>query len=344
MRERSLARTGLRVPHPGSVAATTSVPATFQRRLHPGKLRPPGRFRLAFLLLVRAVLSLSLHAGSDPDSIRAVYSRSLLSTVNENDARAALKAYSRTLAMEISLTNRITADLVDGVDALARALKTESADVFSISTEEFFLLEPLGLAGPFIAPFPEGTVGEELIVLVRRDATTRNLADLAGLQLNLLRDPHHTLGRSWLELLCLESGLGRPEQLLAKLTTCSKPTQALLPVFFGKSDACLVSRGAWTVMGDLNPKVKSDLRLIAVSPLLIPSLTCFRQGFSPEIRQRIVANATRATHSPAFQQLLGLFKTDRFRCLDAPDLQITRDFVARHRRATSKVPPQDPSR
>jgi hypothetical protein len=173
---------------------------------------------------------------------------------------------------------------------------------------------------------------EEFVLLAREDGAIRKVEDLKGRSLIVSSGIRASLARIWLEVLCWERGLGPADQALATVTPASKATQVVLPVFFGKADACIVTRNGWDVMGELNPQVKKQLRVVAVSQPVVPAMTCFRRGFSETLKERIVETAEGSFTKPAFKQLMSLFKTDSLGRQPISVLESTRELVATYRR------------
>ncbi len=269
---------------------------------------------------------------SRPTVINFAFSRSLFAGVNENDAQAAVKVYARTLAEKNGLTAGPGALVFEEAHAMAEALRQNRVDLFSLTAEEFFALEDEGLGGPLLLTSSQGGFTEEYVLLVREQSAIRNVADLRGRSVNVASDLRSSLALVWLEVLCQEHGLGPARQAFARLTRASKPTQVVLPVFFGKEDACVLTRNGWDLMGELNPQVKRQLRVVAASPPVVPTITCFRRDFPERLKQRIVEVAEGSREEPSFQQLMSLFKTDQFCHQPLSALESTRALVATHRR------------
>ena len=93
-------------------------------------------------------------------------------------------------------------------------------------------------------------------------------------------------------------------------------------------------------MGELNPQVMNQLRAIAVSPPLVPELTCFRRGLDPVVKQGILTalgevgapnKGAALPLSTSFQQVMKLFKIDGFVEQPISFLDGTRTLFATYR-------------
>ncbi len=281
---------------------------------------------LLFALLPRAT------PAQQPRPIRFAFSKVLFLGVNENDARAAIKIYAEAIAEDSGLVTEGGPALLDGPEAIATALDRGDFDLVSLATPDFFALESRGLVGPILLTRVGSSFTEELVLLVHQRTERREFADLATASLLVQRDTRSVLADPWLELRCREAGLPPPPRAFAKLAYTARPLHAILPVFFGKTDACLVTRSSWDVMGELNPQVKSQLRVVASSPPFVPVLTCFHRHVPDDIKERILHTAVRSAEKPAFQQLMALFKTENLLRQPVSALEDTRRFVAEHRR------------
>jgi len=305
-------------------ALQPAIPLTRQRT------RLVAGFLATFLI---AVLALPAVAG-DADrtnglvTVHFAFSKLMFNDVNENDAKAAMKVYTRTIGEENGIDTGSGPIFLDGTSAIAEALRLGQIDLISLTAEEYLALESRGLEGPFLLSKVNQTFTEEYVLLVREDSGIRNLEDLRGRSLIISSDMRAALAPIWLEVLCRGHGLGPAAQVFTKITPASKPTQVVLPVFFGKTDACIVTRNGWEVMAELNPQVKNQLWVVAKSQPIIPGMSCFRRGLPEAIKQRIIIAAVGSYTKPSFKQLMALFKTEELSCQPVAVLDSTRQLLA----------------
>jgi phosphonate transport system substrate-binding protein len=105
-----------------------------------------------------------------------------------------------------------------------------------------------------------------------------------------------------------------------------------LPVFFGKVDGCLMTLRSFQVMGELNPQLHKQLRIIATSPALVPSGFAFRANAQSRFRAQMLTEMTRLGETKAGQQILALTQADRVEDLPVSCLDRTLDLLQEHAR------------
>ena len=94
----------------------------------------------------------------------------------------------------------------------------------------------------------------------------------------------------------------------------------------------LVTLSGFKIASELNPQVGQQLRVLASSPELVPSLFCFRPDYPPEKLKRVMVGATTLHQTPGGQQLQTIFKVDRMEEGPASHLDSARELLARHQR------------
>lgn len=261
---------------------------------------------------------------ADRSPIRFSMSIKLFREVNENDAVASLKAYAEQIAASRSLVADPNPRIFNGADELTRMLIRGEVDLVSLPTQEFLTLEENLVTGPILISLVNGSDYEEYVLLVRTDSPAMMLADLKGQRLLLLDSLNASLARPWLEVALNEKKLAPPEAFFNRLTQVTKTSQAVLPVFFRQSDACVVTRQGFALMGELNPQLTKQLRALALSPQLVPHLTCFRIGFDPSLKEKIVAAITGAQGTAAGKQMMTIFGCDQVQERSLASLKGTR--------------------
>lgn len=301
------------------------------------RIRSASRFALVVFLVAAPVLQVQAEDTKPAYTVHYGLSRAMFRDVNENDARAAIVAYSKKLGDEYGI--EATPFILDGHDEIVRALETKAVDMVGLNAEEFLELEREELEGPFLFSKPSHGIFEEYVLVAREDGPVRSVEDLRGRSLIVSNTLQGHLAPMWLEVLFRDHGLDSPQTTLERLAAASKPAQVVLPVFFKKADAAVLTSSTWKVMGELNPQVSEQLRVIATSPPVVVGLSCFRKGASPALKQRILEVAAKSKSEPSFQQVMALFRGGEVIEASLSLLDSTRALMARYRQVTSEARP-----
>jgi phosphonate transport system substrate-binding protein len=158
---------------------------------------------------------------------------------------------------------------------------------------------------------------EQYIILAKRDSGIRQLGDLQGRRLAMLKTPKMCLAPAWLSTILDEGHHSQAEQFFGSVTADSKPARVVLPVFFGQADACLTSKRGFDTMCELNPQVARDLSPLASSPPMVINFYVFRKSFQSVYREKLLSALSSVCQGPAGHQLSTLFQFNELMVRDA---------------------------
>jgi ABC-type phosphate/phosphonate transport system substrate-binding protein len=294
-----------------------------------------GCFLIALLLL--KVAGLPLRAAdntgtNDLEPIRFAFSSSMFTDVNENDAKASVKAWGLALARERGVPMSTEPILLSGTARLEQALRTAAIDGAAVTTAEYLSL-PSELQGTnlFLSSIG-GKFTEEYLLLVHTGSSLSNLAGLQGHTVILFDNPRASLAPLWLDLILSQQGLGLATDYFGQISKAHKLAQVVLPVFFHQRDACVVTRRGFDTMCELNPQVRVQLRVLATSPALVPALGFIRRGYNSPLRKTLFSALQGLENSPAGTQVLTLFQSDQLHEEPVTLLDSARELVDARRR------------
>lgn len=280
--------------------------------------------RRGSLSLLNAALALSLialaqaapaTAGARGEVLTIGLTKTAFLNVNRNDMEAALKTLAQTIGRKYGYQLEARTHYYEEAAAFAEATRTGAIRLAITDSWTYLAMGPASLSATacFVSK-EQNHPGKPYLLLARHGTGLNTLPDLRGKKLAILEIVNSSLGRPWLETLLQSNRLGSVETFFRQTQIVAKPTLAVLPVFFGNSDVCLVDAAAFAVMTELNPQVGKDLQIIAASEPLVDGIQLISDAGwsgSEETRQDLVQAMTELHLEPAGQQLLTLFKTDR---------------------------------
>ena len=170
-----------------------------------------------------------------------------------NDAKAALVVWADTFTRGTGVRIDYPPEVITPSARLLQKVRLGEVDVFSCTTREYLQIAAYTDQHQLMVDKSyTGGGGEEYLILVRTDSGIRSFADLRGRRLARYSAVVMDLASDWLEMLLRASNLGPAESFL-KISTDTKGSRIILPVFFRQTDACLVSRRTFDTMVEMNP-------------------------------------------------------------------------------------------
>jgi phosphonate transport system substrate-binding protein len=271
-------------------------------------------------------------AANNLTPIRFAFSAKMFTDVNENDAKASVKAWASALARERHVPMSTEPVVLSGLASLRQALQDSSIDGGAVTSEEFLSLDPRLQGTNLFVTIIGGRFTEDYLLLVRSDSGFADLRSLRGRKLALFDNPRASLAPLWLDVILSEQKLGNAAGHFGQIVEASKLARVVLPVFFRQQDACLVTRRGFEMMCELNPQVRTQLRVLASSPEFVPAVGFIRPGYDSPLRDMLLAALRGLEKSAAGAQVLTLFQSDELREAPISLLNSARDLVEAHRR------------
>jgi phosphonate transport system substrate-binding protein len=297
------------------------------------RLLLPAFLRLAGLVLCGAAPSVrGGTAASGDEVIRLGFTYAMFSGMNENDARASIKALAAAISRERGLPADPEPHLYHDTEATLAAIKGHAVNAIGVTAEEFWRLRQHVTFDGFVIGVTELGAYENYLVVVPASSPAWTLADLRNHSITMLTGPRMSVARDWLEVELARRGLPGIADFFGRRIESAKPSKVVLPVFFQQSDACLVNRRTFDAMVELNPQIARQVRVLATSPGYVPSLFVVAHGFAPAFLNHALAELSELHMTPAGQQVLTIFQTGQVSSLPEGTMGSTVALLDEHAR------------
>jgi hypothetical protein len=249
-------------------------------------------------------------AGPSTPGLRIVISDSVIYGVNLNDARAAMAVWTAELFGKRGIHLAPGQSWVMPSDQLLAAIRAGTVDLFCLSIPEYRKVAQYVDTSRIIT---EATGGDELLLVVRGESGIANLEGLAGRSLLMLDGSQAMLAEPWLTLVLGREGLKPPRQFFGRIGKEIKVSQVVLPVFFGQTDACMVTRQGFSTMCELNPQLSRKLKVLLVAPRVVRAFLAFHKDSPQALRKPVLDRIEEFGSSAAATQMLTLFQSRAFK-------------------------------
>jgi ABC transporter, phosphonate, periplasmic substrate-binding protein len=152
---------------------------------------------------------------------------------------------------------------------------------------------------PLLIASRNGTSLTHFIILISKTSGIQNLRDLESRKILVHRDGCGNLVDFWLDS-AIAVGTGKQRKGFARFQTVTQPREAVLPVFFGEVDACVVSLASYRSVA-LENAAQIPQKLIqlpeAESKGLPAQIVACRGDMPLEVQRRVKETAERLTWS-----------------------------------------------
>ncbi len=271
------------------------------------------------LLTVATVLCILLYPPSaisaNPEGIPKVlnvgYSSRVFADSDTRDAEIAMGLWSRELSRSMGLNTTPNTIIFKTKEEIREAVRREAINIISLSALEFLeIRDTVPLTPIIIASNNRGSEREQLLI-VRNNSRIKNILDLRDKTIFLPPAGKYQASHIWLNVLLLRKGFRSSASFFRQIKEASKPSQAIMSLFFGTIDAVIVSRGAFDTARTLNPQLGQRLAIIAESKSLVGDITCIPSSTDALFRNVIETAALNLHKTTIGRQIFTLFQIDR---------------------------------
>jgi ABC-type phosphate/phosphonate transport system substrate-binding protein len=274
--------------------------------------------------------------GKKDEGLNIGFTVSAFAGVNTTDALAATKAWAGALVQKKGYSFSPQTFAFNTIDEAAQAAKEKKLDLAICLTSEYWTIKNSELEPHFICS-RHGRIEDEALILAHRQSAIQKLDDLQGKDILISNTTGSVIGKFWLENILMSKGFGSLNYFFRNAGTTSKDSQAVLPVFFRKSDSCLIIRGYFEVISELNPQIRNDLKIVAQSPPFPISMVCIRKSYDREQKEALLEALENLHTDPKGQQILTLFKTDRLVPYSNASLARVAQLLTEHEKLTEQA-------
>jgi ABC-type phosphate/phosphonate transport system substrate-binding protein len=287
---------------------------------------------LLMLLLVLPVLDRApAETGRRPDVV-FVYSTKAFPDVDIKDATAALKIYADELGKQIGY--RVESHLYDGIEAVVRDLQEGTVDFVALSSIDYLRIRNRIDVELGVKHMKGGKGSVKYLLLTRVKSGYKTISDLRNKKLTLLKG--NETGVLYLNTLLQKLRLGEMNAFFSPIEEKIKPSQAVLAVFFGQADACIVTDLSFKTMVEMNPQLGKDLGVLSESQELVDQIAIVRTALSDDVKQKALSLAGSLKNTTRGRQVLLLFKIDDIVPMKERDLAGISDLVGEYERLRAR--------
>ena len=247
-----------------------------------------------------------------PRLIRFASVYDVLPGIDTEDARLSLEMVMRKTMTRQIHPFEIDLAFITDFDTAAKLINKGDFQFVTCSGMDYLLLQEQTSLSPILVASRVEHPTEELLLVVRKGTRLEELGRKPGSTLILQQGRIGANALVWLETVLWEAGLPNAETHFGAIQHVHKTSRILLPVFFGKADACVINASAFDLMADLNPQIGKQLVIFKRSGGLVSMLVCATPMADEEDRAALDYEADRVMNDDYTRQAMTLVQMKRF--------------------------------
>jgi len=262
-------------------------------------------FQRVFLICLFFSCSITLEA--EPGVSRFIYLQDGIADFQKVEKQVAIEIWSKWVAQanDYPVSTHSAATMPD----FLKLIKKEKIDYALLDSSNFIQyyhqLKP-NLQGEIWGVQRSDKIYEEYVLLTRKGNNTTEMNNLEGATLSYNSD--FGILKMYLDHFILKTSHKSPRNLFKTIREVKTESQAILDVFFGYTDVCLVTKHAFDASIEMNPAIRNKVKIIHRSgEKFIPVIYIALNNVS-EIEQSKFNNAMNNLNNTARgQQMMNLF-------------------------------------
>jgi len=270
---------------------------------------------LVLLLLIFPLQGIKAQTPKDNvGNFQVAFSTNVFKGVYLNDAIAGANVLTETLINEYSRKKYkiIPPATFSSMEELENLIKLQEVEVFIMHSTELLRLKNPNLIIPICVAIRDGSPYDIFYLLINTKSGYTKIDDLKNGRI-LIGSPFEAdIPVLWLDNLLKERKLEKKEEYFSSIEYFEKALPSILPVFFGKAEACIVTKSLFETVTELNPQLNKELIPIEISQPISIGIIAIRENISnPELKEDIKKAFINMHKHANGRQYLNIFRSQR---------------------------------
>jgi ABC-type phosphate/phosphonate transport system substrate-binding protein len=247
----------------------------------------------------------------DDHIYRLVISSSMFQNAKTADIEASTKILAAELKKISTVQEKFEISVCETESELTDSLKLRF-DLLYISPVDYLQLKSKFSIEPCMISEIDNNYGDIYYLVTKKSEGKKSIKDLKDGSINILSNAEDQAPSIWLDKLLRENNLPSKNEFFNRVTFDYKTNNVLLPVFFKKVSAAIVTKSAFETMCELNPKIKLDTEILFKSKPIVRALFCFDGRNKDTERKTFLLDYLQNLHHNNYgKQVLSLYMVNR---------------------------------
>jgi ABC-type phosphate/phosphonate transport system substrate-binding protein len=274
------------------------------------------------------------HPKEMPEYPAVGYSNSVFTDVDLKDAQVVTKLWTEAIAAKHGV--HAEGIIYDNLGQMENDLRLKKLGPVILLTDEYLQMKNKIELEPLVTIADENGEFREYVILTKKDGPIKRLQDLRHKSLNIGKVRFRSGVLKWLETQIMKAGYKKTSDFFSSVKESMTPSLACIPVFFNKTDACVVTKSAFKLMAELNPQMGKELQIVSTSPPFMTAIMAVRKDYSKDYKVWLTDIYLSMHTDPVGKQLFTLFRMNRSILFQKSQLKSVETLIREHRELSTK--------
>lgn len=255
--------------------------------------------------------SLLLGQSAKSSPVRIILSSSMFQNIKSEDVEATTKILAGELNKERNDEFDFKIITSNNQEELDNSTK-DNFDLLYISPIEYLKLKKKLSIEPGLVTQINNNYGDIYYLIANKGKNKNEIKELANCHIIVFSKTEDQVPSLWLDKILRDNQLPIRTKFFKKISFDNKATNVVLPVFFNKVDAAIVTAASYELLCELNPQIKKDMSILKISKPFIRALFCLDGRNIDEDKKKYLIDYISRIHKGTYgKQLTELYMFDK---------------------------------
>lgn len=254
---------------------------------------------------------LSFAQKSEDNTFKMIISSSMFQNVKAEDVYASTKILASELKKDMKSNEQYEIFVCSSIDEILERIKTPF-DVMYLSPIEYLKLKKKFDLEPVLISEIDNNYGDIYYLITNNSENIKSISDLKNSTINILSNADEQHPTIWLDKLLRENKLPVKNKFFKQINLDYKTNNVVLPVYFKKANAAIVTKSGFELICELNPNIKKEIQILNKSNPMMRAIFCFDGRNKDAERKKFLSDYLQKLHNNNHgKQILNLYMVKR---------------------------------